>query len=90
MEELVQPILAKIEQERLDKIKEETTQLAIERIKKMEEDGAENSGKLSFVYDYYIHLVSDIVLSGTKTDATCSILVNNCSWVTFLPINYIY
>ncbi|XP_034999516.2 adenylate kinase 9 [Hippoglossus stenolepis] len=48
-EELVQPILAKIEQERLDKIKEETTQLAIERIKKMEEDGRENSDDSSSV-----------------------------------------
>ncbi|XP_069370668.1 adenylate kinase 9 [Paralichthys olivaceus] len=43
MEDLVQPVLAKIEQERLDKIKEETTQVAIERIKKMEQDGREDS-----------------------------------------------
>ncbi|XP_060948025.1 adenylate kinase 9-like [Limanda limanda] len=49
VEDLVQPILAQIEQERLDKIKEETTQLAIERIKKMEEDGRENSDDSSSV-----------------------------------------
>ncbi|CAB1435475.1 unnamed protein product [Pleuronectes platessa] len=49
VEDLVQPILAKIEQERLDKIKEETTQLTIERIKKMEEDVRENSDDSSSV-----------------------------------------
>uniref|UniRef100_A0A7N8XC24 Uncharacterized protein n=1 Tax=Mastacembelus armatus TaxID=205130 RepID=A0A7N8XC24_9TELE len=57
MEELVQPVLAKVEQERLEKIREETTQVAIEKIKmKMEQDGVQNSGKLSFRADYYIHL----------------------------------
>lgn len=46
MEDLVQPVLAKAEQERLDKIKEDTTQVAIEKIKlKMEPDGGESSGK---------------------------------------------
>ncbi|KAL7388763.1 hypothetical protein ABVT39_020280 [Epinephelus coioides] len=44
MEVLVQPVLAKVEQERLDEIKEETTQVAIEKIKmKMEQDGEQNS-----------------------------------------------
>ncbi|XP_050927825.1 LOW QUALITY PROTEIN: adenylate kinase 9 [Lates calcarifer] len=44
MEELVQPLLAKVEQERLDKIKQETTEVAIEKIKmKMEQDGGQNS-----------------------------------------------
>ncbi|XP_073349311.1 adenylate kinase 9 [Pagrus major] len=44
MEVLVQPVLAKVEQERLDKVKEETTQVAIEKIKiKMEQDGGQNS-----------------------------------------------
>ncbi|XP_044232196.1 adenylate kinase 9 isoform X1 [Thunnus albacares] len=41
MNELVQPVLAKVEQERLDKIKEETTQVAIEKIK-MEMDAGQN------------------------------------------------
>lgn len=46
MEDLVQPVLAKAEQERLDKIKEDTTQVALEKIKvKMEPDGGESSGK---------------------------------------------
>ncbi|XP_039637151.1 adenylate kinase 9 isoform X2 [Perca fluviatilis] len=44
MEVLVQPVLDKVEQERLDKIKEETTQVAIEKIKmKMEKDVGQNS-----------------------------------------------
>lgn len=48
----MQPVVAKVEQERLDKIKEETTQVAIEKIKmKVEQDGVKNSGKLSFVVD---------------------------------------
>ncbi len=52
MEALMQPVLAKVEQERLDKIKEETTQVAIEKIKmKMEQDDGQNLGKLSFVDD---------------------------------------
>lgn len=56
MEVLVQPVLAKVEQERLDKIKEETTQVAIEKIKmKMELDGGQNTGKLSLVDDDFIH-----------------------------------
>ncbi|KAK9531540.1 hypothetical protein VZT92_010959 [Zoarces viviparus] len=43
-EALVQPVLATVEQERLDKIKEETTQIAIERIgMKMEQDGGQDS-----------------------------------------------
>ncbi|XP_047429649.1 adenylate kinase 9 [Mugil cephalus] len=43
VQELLQPLLAKVEQERLDKIKEETTQAAIEKIKsKMEQDGGQN------------------------------------------------
>ncbi|KAF3849884.1 hypothetical protein F7725_019603 [Dissostichus mawsoni] len=41
LEALVQPVLAKVEQERLDKIKEETTQVALEKIKMKQ-----NSGKL--------------------------------------------
>lgn len=44
MEELVKPVLAKFEQERLEKIKEETKQVAIEKIK-MELYGGQNSGK---------------------------------------------
>lgn len=48
MNELVQPVLDKVEQERLDKIKEETTQVAIEKIK-MKMDGGQNLGKLSLV-----------------------------------------
>ncbi|XP_031726212.1 adenylate kinase 9 isoform X2 [Anarrhichthys ocellatus] len=44
LEALVQPVLATVEQERLDKIKEETTQIAIEKIRmKMEQDGGQNS-----------------------------------------------
>ncbi|XP_030577131.1 adenylate kinase 9 isoform X3 [Archocentrus centrarchus] len=44
MEEMLQPVLVKVEQERTEKIKEETTQAAIEKIKmKMKEDGGENS-----------------------------------------------
>ncbi|XP_028252479.1 adenylate kinase 9 isoform X2 [Parambassis ranga] len=44
IEELVQPVLAKFEQERLDKIKEETTQAAIENIKmKMNQDDTQSS-----------------------------------------------
>ncbi|XP_071335378.1 adenylate kinase 9 isoform X3 [Trachinotus anak] len=43
MEDLVQPVLAKVEQERLDKIKEETTQAALEKIKmKMDQDGRQS------------------------------------------------
>ncbi|XP_076612348.1 adenylate kinase 9 isoform X2 [Chaetodon auriga] len=50
MEVLVQPALAKVEQERLDKIKEETTQIAIEKIKmKMEQDGGQNSDESNSV-----------------------------------------
>lgn len=44
MEELVKPVLVKFEQERLEKIKEETTQIAIEKIR-MELFGGQNSGK---------------------------------------------
>ncbi|KAM9339254.1 adenylate kinase 9 [Symphorus nematophorus] len=44
MEVLVQPVLAKVEQDRLDKVKEETTHVAIEKIKlKMEQDGGQNA-----------------------------------------------
>ncbi|XP_056260814.1 adenylate kinase 9 isoform X1 [Seriola aureovittata] len=44
MEELVQPVLAKVEQERLDKFKEETTQVAIDKIKmNMEQDSGQSS-----------------------------------------------
>lgn len=58
----MQPLLAKVEQERLDKIKQETTEVAIEKIKmKMEQDGGQNSGKLSFAYGYYTHLYNHIV-----------------------------
>ncbi|XP_032398949.1 adenylate kinase 9 isoform X3 [Etheostoma spectabile] len=43
MEVLVQPVLDKVEQERLDKIKKEITKVAIEKIKmKMEKDVREN------------------------------------------------
>ncbi|XP_069014339.1 adenylate kinase 9 [Embiotoca jacksoni] len=51
MEELMPPALAKVEQERLDKIKEETTKVAIEKIKMMEHDGGQEQGKFSFVDD---------------------------------------
>lgn len=44
MEALVQPVLAKIEKDRLDKVKEETTRDAIEKIK-MEIE----SGKLTYL-----------------------------------------
>lgn len=56
MHELVQPVLAKVEQERLDKVKEENTRIAIEKIK-MKMDDEQNSGMLSLVNidsDYYI------------------------------------
>ncbi|XP_058469998.1 adenylate kinase 9 [Solea solea] len=44
MEEMVQPVLAKTERERLDKVEEDTTQLAIKTITmKMEESGRQNS-----------------------------------------------
>ncbi|XP_075315081.1 adenylate kinase 9 [Odontesthes bonariensis] len=44
VEELCKPVVAKAEQEKLDKIREETTQAAIEKIKmKMAQDGGENS-----------------------------------------------
>lgn len=50
MQELLQPVLAKAEQESLDKIKEETTQAAIEKIKsKMEQDGGQSPGQSNFV-----------------------------------------
>lgn len=65
IEVLVQPVLAEVEQERLDKIKEETTQVAMEKIKmKMEQDDGQNSGKLSFVGDdddIHYHLYSCVV-----------------------------
>lgn len=49
MEDLMKPVLAKGEQEWLDKVKEETTQVAIEKIKmKIEQDGEQNAGKLFF------------------------------------------
>ncbi|KAL6095965.1 ak9 [Pungitius sinensis] len=44
VEVLVQPLLAKVEQERLDKVEEETKQIAMEKIRiKMEQDGEQNS-----------------------------------------------
>uniref|UniRef100_UPI003AAF6DC3 adenylate kinase 9 n=1 Tax=Centroberyx gerrardi TaxID=166262 RepID=UPI003AAF6DC3 len=44
IEELMQPVLAKLEQDRLDKIKEDTTRIAIEKIKmKMEMDATPNA-----------------------------------------------
>ncbi|XP_040920922.1 adenylate kinase 9 [Toxotes jaculatrix] len=50
MEELVQPVLSKAEQERLDKIKEETTQVAVEKIRmKREQDGGQNSDETNSV-----------------------------------------
>lgn len=49
MEALVQLALAKVEQERLDRVREEATQKAIEKVKmNMEPDGDQNSGKLDF------------------------------------------
>lgn len=46
---VIDMVLVKAEEERINKIKEETTQAAIDKIKmKMKEDG-QNSGKLSFV-----------------------------------------
>uniref|UniRef100_I3K723 Adenylate kinase 9 n=1 Tax=Oreochromis niloticus TaxID=8128 RepID=I3K723_ORENI len=51
MEELLQPVLVKAKEERIHKIKEETTQAAIDKIKmKMKEDG-QNSGKMMVVHD---------------------------------------
>lgn len=47
MEELVKPALAKIEQKRLEKIKEETAQFAIEKVK-LEQDGKQDSGKMIY------------------------------------------
>uniref|UniRef100_A0A8C2ZHF6 AAA+ ATPase domain-containing protein n=1 Tax=Cyclopterus lumpus TaxID=8103 RepID=A0A8C2ZHF6_CYCLU len=56
MEVLVQPVLAKVEQEKLEEIKEQTTQIAIEKIRlKMEQEDGENLGKLSFVDDHHFH-----------------------------------
>lgn len=47
MEALMQPVLAEIEEERLDGIKEEKTRAAIENIKmKMEQGSGQNTGKL--------------------------------------------
>ncbi|XP_063757950.1 adenylate kinase 9 [Eleginops maclovinus] len=43
METLVQPVLAKVEQERLHKIKEETTQVAVEKIKMRMEQTSVNA-----------------------------------------------
>lgn len=49
MEVLVKPVLAKGKEEWLNKVKEETTQVAIEKIKmKIEQDGGQNSGKFFF------------------------------------------
>ena len=49
METLVQSVLAVVEQERLNKVKEETTLVAIEKIKmRTEQDGGQDAGKLSF------------------------------------------
>lgn len=46
IEELSQPLLAKAEEERIEKIKEETKQTAIEKINmKMEMDGEKHLGK---------------------------------------------
>lgn len=51
VEELSQPVLTRAEQEKLDKIKKETTQAAIDRMKmKMKEDGEQNLGKFFYVY----------------------------------------
>lgn len=50
MDVLVQPELATVEQKRLNKIKEETTRVAIEKIKmKMEQDGEQSSGKSKLI-----------------------------------------
>ncbi|XP_037607172.1 adenylate kinase 9 [Sebastes umbrosus] len=50
MPALVQSFLAKVEQKRLDEIREETTQVAIERIKmKMEREGGQNSDETNSV-----------------------------------------
>lgn len=55
---LLQPVLAEVEQERLDKIKEETTRAALEKIKmKMEQDGGQNSGKLKLFLKWLLHNV---------------------------------
>lgn len=46
----MKPVLAKGEAEWLNKVKEETTQVAIEKIRmKIEQDGGQNSGKFSFL-----------------------------------------
>ncbi|XP_065820230.1 adenylate kinase 9 [Labrus bergylta] len=46
LEKLVLPVLEKVEQDRLDQIKDETTQVAIEQIKKKMQQERDNSGKL--------------------------------------------
>lgn len=62
VEELSQPVLARAEQEKLDKIKKETTQAPIEKIKmKMKKDGEENLGKLDTFF--CIHVI--------KHDSSC-------------------
>uniref|UniRef100_A0A667Z4H0 Uncharacterized protein n=1 Tax=Myripristis murdjan TaxID=586833 RepID=A0A667Z4H0_9TELE len=53
VEELIQPLMAKLEQDRLDKIKEDATQTAIGKIKmkmEMEIGSTRNLGKLSLVW----------------------------------------
>lgn len=60
MEELLQPVLVKAKEERINKIKEETTQAAIDKIKmKMKEDG-QNSGKLNFVGIFFSIIICRI------------------------------
>lgn len=55
MEELLQPVLFKAEQERINKIKEETTHMDIKKVKaKMAKDAEQNLGKLSFVDNLHI------------------------------------
>lgn len=56
MDALMQPVLAEIEQERLDSIKEEKTRAAIENIKmKMEQGSGQNKGKLKLFFKWLSH-----------------------------------
>ncbi|XP_039454978.1 adenylate kinase 9 isoform X1 [Oreochromis aureus] len=67
MEELLQPVLVKAKEERIHKIKEETTQAAIDKIKmKMKEDG-QNSDETSSIEVTEDHpLVQAMVLSAVE------------------------
>ncbi|XP_029281159.1 LOW QUALITY PROTEIN: adenylate kinase 9 [Cottoperca gobio] len=64
MEALVQPVLAKVEQERLDKIKEETTHVAIEKIKMKMEQNTDETNSVEVTEDH--SEVQSIVLTALE------------------------